>query len=289
MAGTLRASSAPGPGGLVEVIADGDVVIGGTLTADGGAEPGGLVSVLGCSVLLCGFNADLCDGATGTLRTLGPNGTNRVTGRTDALIFGNMTTILAGRNEVVVRPPGSQNATVLGTVSPPAIVVEDGSLTSCPVCGNRVVEPPETCDDGNTEDGDGCSADCRLEGDVLAGDVNGDFVVNHEDLGFLATEIFDGDGALVANVSGGAFAGGARGRRQWRRTDRRRRFRGAGRGSRRTVTPQVAMMDHLASGRLTAAALPLSARPVMILESCRPLGRFRKGGGIFDVCRELGS
>jgi cysteine-rich repeat protein len=29
------------------------------------------------------------------------------------------------------------------------------------VCGNKELEPGEYCDDGNTEDGDGCSADCK--------------------------------------------------------------------------------------------------------------------------------
>lgn len=32
-----------------------------------------------------------------------------------------------------------------------------------PVCGNGVVEPPETCDDGNVLPGDGCSEACLLE------------------------------------------------------------------------------------------------------------------------------
>ncbi len=32
-----------------------------------------------------------------------------------------------------------------------------------PVCGNSVVEAPEACDDGNTVDGDGCSATCTVE------------------------------------------------------------------------------------------------------------------------------
>ena len=30
-----------------------------------------------------------------------------------------------------------------------------------PLCGNKVVNPGETCDDGNTEDGDGCRANCQ--------------------------------------------------------------------------------------------------------------------------------
>ncbi len=34
--------------------------------------------------------------------------------------------------------------------------------TTTPVCGNAVVETPEQCDDGNTEDSDGCSSICLL-------------------------------------------------------------------------------------------------------------------------------
>ena len=37
------------------------------------------------------------------------------------------------------------------------------SPTSPPGCGNRVIIAPEECDDGNTTDGDGCSASCQSE------------------------------------------------------------------------------------------------------------------------------
>ncbi len=40
-----------------------------------------------------------------------------------------------------------------GDIDPPS---EGG-----PVCGNGIRDPKESCDDGNTDDGDGCSADCR--------------------------------------------------------------------------------------------------------------------------------
>src|SRR5262249_57820876 len=30
-------------------------------------------------------------------------------------------------------------------------------------CGNNIVEPGETCDDGNTKDGDLCPSNCRIE------------------------------------------------------------------------------------------------------------------------------
>jgi cysteine-rich repeat protein len=42
----------------------------------------------------------------------------------------------------------------------------DGCSADCrseEICGNGTPDPGEECDDGNTEDGDGCSADCRSE------------------------------------------------------------------------------------------------------------------------------
>ena len=36
----------------------------------------------------------------------------------------------------------------------------------CATCGNGAVDPPESCDDGNTAAGDGCSELCELEVDV---------------------------------------------------------------------------------------------------------------------------
>ena len=42
-------------------------------------------------------------------------------------------------------------------------------------CGDGAQGPMEECDDGNQNNGDGCSADCRLEGDGLA--VCGDGVI----------------------------------------------------------------------------------------------------------------
>lgn len=37
------------------------------------------------------------------------------------------------------------------------------NISSCPVCGNGVVEGKEECDDGNRMDGDGCTHGCRIE------------------------------------------------------------------------------------------------------------------------------
>jgi cysteine-rich repeat protein len=44
-----------------------------------------------------------------------------------------------------------------------------------PLCGDGIVDPPETCDDGNTSPGDGCDALCQIEG---GGGVCGDGTVD---------------------------------------------------------------------------------------------------------------
>src|SRR5690606_4872698 len=40
---------------------------------------------------------------------------------------------------------------------------EGGPCESTVACGDRIVSGDETCDDGGTEDGDGCSATCTIE------------------------------------------------------------------------------------------------------------------------------
>lgn len=67
------------------------------------------------------------------------------------LVFGDQTT------------PGGQ----VNTGSPYYVSVNPAA----PVCGDNNVDSPETCDDGNTTSGDGCSATCVLE-------VCGDGIVN---------------------------------------------------------------------------------------------------------------
>lgn len=65
-----------------------------------------------------------------------------------------------------------------------------------PFCGNGIVERGEECDDGNYEDGDGCSSECQLE----VGCGNGVLDVNVDERGFLWVEecdddnVIDGDG-----------------------------------------------------------------------------------------------
>lgn len=48
---------------------------------------------------------------------------------------------------------------VLGSV--PVLLYEE--IVICPSCGDKNLDPGEECDDGNTKDGDGCSAGCTVE------------------------------------------------------------------------------------------------------------------------------
>ncbi len=61
----------------------------------------------------------------------------------------------------LIEPPGVDGK---GWNCPPA----GGSCTPA-VCGDGIVTPPETCDDGNTTAGDGCSGTCLIEPQDLAG------------------------------------------------------------------------------------------------------------------------
>lgn len=47
------------------------------------------------------------------------------------------------------------------------------------VCGDWIVAPSETCDDGNTNNGDGCSSTCLVEnGWACGGDPNVSYYVH---------------------------------------------------------------------------------------------------------------
>jgi cysteine-rich repeat protein len=206
------ANSTAGGGGRVDIVSEGDVTISGNTTTDGSREPGGVVEALGCSVVVCGLDARPCPaGGVGVISSLGPAGTNRLRGRgrvgvNEAVVtvLGMMRADQAGGNFLVWSgtPAAFRPAVILPqNVTPAAREQVDATLLPCPVCGNNAEELPETCDDGNQEDGDGCSSICQIEADIVLGDVNGDLAVNDADVCDLITEIFDGDGDSVGSVA----------------------------------------------------------------------------------------
>jgi cysteine-rich repeat protein len=206
--GDLTAGSRNATGGSIEVTAQSDVRLAGEMVTDGSAAPGGRIEIVGCAVTLCGLDSPACPaGGDGVMSSLGPSGINRITGRDSSAVLGTMrANNNTGRNELVYDGQASREPLVLGDVRPAASLLVDPSVLPCPFCGNRSIEPPETCDDGNQLDGDGCSSSCQTE-DVVPGDANGDRVVSADDIGYTIQEIFDGDGDSVSMVSGGGFPG----------------------------------------------------------------------------------
>jgi cysteine-rich repeat protein len=202
-------------GGTVQVDSLGVVSIAGLVSVDGIAEPSpemtlaGLVDIVGCTVAVCSANAQPpCPGTiAGTLSSLGPRGINRITGRDLAVVLGTMRARTdTGRNELIYDGADEREPLVAGQVTPDERIIVDTSVLPCPRCGNRIIEPPETCDDGNTESGDGCTATCQIE-QPIPGDANGDRQLSEDDRLAILLEIYDGDGDLVSMVEGGAFRG----------------------------------------------------------------------------------
>ncbi len=75
-----------------------------------------------------------------------------------------------------------------------------------PVCGNEAVEIGEQCDDGNTANGDGCSATCQLE---QTGSVCGNGVLNGgEQCDDGNNTSGDGCSATCQSEGGGGYPGG---------------------------------------------------------------------------------
>ena len=105
-------------------------------------------------------------------------------------------------------------ATVTPTWSPTHTATVTPTITPKPACGNRIVEGVEACDDGNTVDGDCCSADCTVISEKQdcsncsdSIDNDGDGVVDCRDSGCsLIAPLFDY--AALATRSSKSYFGG---------------------------------------------------------------------------------
>jgi cysteine-rich repeat protein len=84
----------------------------------------------------------------------------------------NVCSINFGNQETQIPEPVCGNGVIEGDETCDDGNIEDGDGCSSvclieeepgPICGNGVIEGDETCDDGNIEDGDGCSAVCLIE------------------------------------------------------------------------------------------------------------------------------
>lgn len=141
-----------GIAGSLSMTSAGDAVVTASITA---LKQSGSVELEACRLTLESV-------ATITNNTL--SGVNRLVSRESMKLLAgsSVTTKTSGTNTLVYRtsakPPLRQ-----GTITPAPDLQLDPTLAGCPVCGNAEVDESETCDDGNTVGGDGCSSDCQLD------------------------------------------------------------------------------------------------------------------------------
>ncbi len=147
-----------GDGGFIDLFADGDLVVAGQLLARsrGAQGGGGEISLDGCGITVA-------NGAR--LENKGDGGDNLITAHDRLLVEPGSTIVadaLTGSNTIEYRR-SDRPPVLAGTIEPPADVSLNSELVPCATCGNAVIEGGESCDDGGTAGGDGCSSDCQLE------------------------------------------------------------------------------------------------------------------------------
>jgi cysteine-rich repeat protein len=152
-AGLADLSASNGGGnGAVALYSSRNATVSGTVNMTTGD---GTVDVSACYVTLTGtgkLDLNLTEGVnrieadeqirlnTGSLVKTGPLGENQLRYRTAA------------------KPP-----IINGTVTPAPELILDESLRGCIICGNSLLDGRETCEDGNTVNGDGCNSNCQNE------------------------------------------------------------------------------------------------------------------------------
>ncbi len=151
----LRGGSAEGGGGVADLYSTSGIAdISGTWLSQGFADEAvGIFNVEACRIRFAGnvenksldaqtyltAQESIVIEAGSTLHT--PKGENLITYRTDD------------------KPP-----VLNGSISPaPVLRVYGTYFSHCAVCGNSEIDYGETCDDGNTADGDGCTSVCAAE------------------------------------------------------------------------------------------------------------------------------
>jgi cysteine-rich repeat protein len=156
LAGTaLATANGTGAGGEITVSSGDALTVSGSLSSDGGnsSTTGARVELDACLVQV---------NAAATVSSMRGDGLNRLVGHDQTVIAGTLRAQI--RNEVVYRS-ADHLPQIAGSadIQPRASMILDPNVLVCPICGNNVIEPPETCDDGNEASGDGCSDTCRRE------------------------------------------------------------------------------------------------------------------------------
>lgn len=153
-AGTLDvAASNAGAGGVAFLDSNGDVTLSGDMKSTSG--DGGDLEVNACRITMTGAGS-LDAGLTGSRNTL------RV-GESMTLQSGSLMKAGPGGENRLIYRAASKPPVTSGTITPAATLTVNPKLSPCPVCGNGELDGGETCEDGNTVNGDGCNSQCQNE------------------------------------------------------------------------------------------------------------------------------
>jgi len=145
-----------GGGGYVHVDSSGFVGISGVVRTRGTYDPAfvGLLSIDACRIAMQ---------SGGQLLNTVSGGGNRLIAHESMRLFAGSVVNAGGGDNIFTYRSADKEPFIEGSVVPSAQLVLDETLGGCPVCGNEEVDETETCDDGNTAAGDGCSGDCQIE------------------------------------------------------------------------------------------------------------------------------
>ncbi len=176
----IRVSGGSSDAGTFDLVSAGDLQVAGSIdaTARKGGSGGDVSLESGSTATVSGqlnSNGDLTTlelkacrivlQASALFMNAAVDGENRLTARESmSLEAGSQlrSDVATGDNLLIYRDQAKPPLRA-GVEVPPATLLLSETLQGCPVCGNAEVDQGETCDDGNTVPGDGCSADCQVE------------------------------------------------------------------------------------------------------------------------------
>ncbi len=150
----------PGKAGTIHMTVGGDLELGGSLRTDGeyvGMEDPGSTEIAACRIHLLPGAEIRDDSSHATVRLSVGESLRADLGST--IEVDGTTPDLELRYRDAAKPP-----VLAGDVFPVPTLLVVPELPGCPVCGNGEIDQGESCDDGNTTDGDGCDAICLSEG-----------------------------------------------------------------------------------------------------------------------------
>ena len=145
-----------GSGGSVDLDATADLAFGGSILLQG--------EQFGLSIATVDFSGCRIDVKNGASIENESTGGRNLFLTSDRLVVASGGHVEADGFNRVRHREAAGTPIISGTMTPAPTVVLDATLPSCPLCGNSITNIDETCDDGNTIAGDGCSADCQDEG-----------------------------------------------------------------------------------------------------------------------------